>query len=86
MSETTTASDQTPREAARTLILERLGPDNVAEWCGVAKNTVFQWLSRGTDDQPVPLRQAMTIWTEARRLGIDFKIQVIAPSVPEGVA
>lgn len=79
------AGEATPKEIARDVILKRLGADRVAAWCGVPTNTVYAWLKRGSDVEPVPLLRAMTIFKEARLEGIEFDIRSIAPAFPAGV-
>lgn len=85
MSETTRAcAEATPREIARDVICQRLGVARVAGWVGVPKNTVYQWLKRGSDVEPIPLLSAMVIYDRARAEGMHFDIRSIAPAVPAG--
>lgn len=82
MSETTTASD--PRSIASHVILRQLGARRVALWLDRPVNTIYVWLKRGTDAEPFPLREAMTLFDRARAEGIYFDIRLIAPAVPAG--
>jgi hypothetical protein len=76
--------EATPRDIARDVILKQIGAARVAAWCGVPANTVYQWLKRGSDVEPIPLLSAMVIFDQARKAGIHFDIRSIAPAVPAG--
>lgn len=60
-----------PRERAKAAI-QRLGLRRVAEWCGVGGNTPYQWLSRGTDAEPIPPGYVPAIVAGARRDGFEI--------------
>lgn len=78
-------SERTPRERARHLLLTELGARRVANWCKVADLTVYKWLERGTDEEPIPLRHAPTIVARARAEGFDAPLAVLAPTLAEAV-
>lgn len=78
------ASDAaTPRARAKELILKRLGVKRVAAWCGVEEDTVYQWLSRGSDERPIPTERVAAIVTGARAEGLDAPIGVLWPAMAE---
>lgn len=77
---------ETPPEgetAARRLILRELGVKRVATWCGVAENTVHQWLSRGTPQRPIPAARVPAVLAGARAEGVDIDIAVLWPALAE---
>lgn len=65
--------------AARDLILKTLGAPLVAEWLGVRENTVYQWLSRGTDGAPFPIERSIKLAERARAEGRGFDLRVLIP-------
>jgi hypothetical protein len=74
-----------PREAAKELILKTLGVKRVAAWTSRSEDTVYQWLSRGTDDEPVPPRVVPAIVLGARREGIEVPVGVLCPAMGQAV-
>jgi hypothetical protein len=75
------APEAGPRARARTLILDVLGVRRVAGWCNVAENTVHQWLSRGTDDRPIPTAHVAAIVNGAAAEGVDAPLDVLWPAM-----
>lgn len=75
------AAARCPKDRARALILDALGAKRVAGWCGVAENTVHQWLSRGTDDAPIPSGRVPAILAGARREGVECPAEVLWPAM-----
>lgn len=75
------APKDSPRERARTLILKGLGAKRVAAWCGVGEATVYQWLSRGTDAEPVPSARLPDIIRGATAAGLEAPIEVLWPAL-----
>lgn len=72
---------ETPRDRAKTLVLRTLGVSRVASWCGVTENAVYQWLSRGTDQEPIPPRAAGKIAASARAEGVTVDLSVLWPAI-----
>lgn len=70
-----------PRDRAKTLILKALGVRRVAHWCGVEEATVYQWLSRGTDETPIPTIHVAAIVNGARAEGLDAPVGVLWPAM-----
>lgn len=81
-----TISSASPLQRARDLVLSELTVRRCAAWCGVKENTVYQWLGRGTDVEPIPVSWAMRIARAARAEGLACDIRVLVPSLPEGLA
>lgn len=69
------------RDRAKALILDQLGVKRVAVWCDVAEDTVYQWLSRGTDAEPIPPKRVADIVKGARAEGLDAPIGVLWPAM-----
>jgi hypothetical protein len=67
--------------AARELVLKRLGVKRVAAWCGVAEDTVYQWLKRGTPAEPVPASRVPAILTGAQAEGFDAPLAILWPAM-----
>lgn len=76
---TTTSSVAPNLVAARALILKTLGVSKVAAWCRVKENTVYQWLSRGTDLEPFPADRAMQVANAAKAEGCAFDLRLLIP-------
>ncbi len=74
-------SAETGPGAARELILKTLGARRVAMWCGVTPDAVYQWLSRGTNDQPIPSRYVPTILAGAKADGLTVDPSVLWPAM-----
>jgi hypothetical protein len=74
-------SSSTSRERARLLILKVLGVKRVAAWCGVGEATVYQWLGRGTEDEPIPAARVPAIVAGARADNLDAPIDVLWPAL-----
>ena len=77
------AETKSPRDLARDLIVNTLGTKRCAAWCEVERNTVNQWLARGTDDEPIPLKEAFLIARAAWAEGRSFDLKILAPLIPE---
>lgn len=77
------ATTETPKDRARLLILKELGAKRVAGWCGVAEATVYQWLGRGSDDEPVPAARVPAIIAGARAAGIEVPMSIIWPAMAQ---
>ncbi len=69
------------RGQASELILKRLGARRVAEWCGVAEATVYQWLHRGTEDEPIPANRVGAILAGAQREKLDAPLAILSPAL-----
>ena len=69
-------------KTARSLIVEQLGAERCAAWAGVNKNTVYQWLTRGTADEPIPVRKAFLILAGAHAAGEAIDVRALIPSLP----
>jgi len=69
-----------PRERAKTLILRTLGVRRIADWCGVGEAAVYQWLSRGTDEEPIPPERVLKIIEGARAESLDAPLEVLWPA------
>jgi hypothetical protein len=81
MTATECHADRASRSPARDLILNTLGAKRVAEWCGVTEAAVYQWLSRGTEDAPVPARYVSLIVRGAKREGVSFDLAQLMPGL-----
>lgn len=73
--------NDSPRERARLLVLKTYGVKRVAGWCSVAEDTVYQWLSRGTDREPVPAARVAQILAGARTAGLEAPLDVLWPAM-----
>lgn len=78
-------SQASPKAAAKALIM-RLGVKRVAGWCGVSDFAVYQWFSRATDDQPVPLRHVAAIVRGGEQAGERIDPRALWPGMPEHAA
>jgi hypothetical protein len=65
----------------RTVILKTLGVRRVGAWCGVAPETVYQWLSRGSPDQPIPPKHVPAIIAGAAAAGMPVELALLWPAV-----
>jgi hypothetical protein len=74
---------ETPRDRAKALVLKTLGVRRVAAYVGVAEDTVYQGLSRGSDKHPVPVSWVPKIVQGAKADGIDAPIGVLWPAMAE---
>lgn len=72
----------TPREAAKQLVLKDLGVKRVAFWCDVTEGAVHQWLTRATDETPIPPRRVAQIIAGAHRDRVALNLKVLAPWLP----
>lgn len=72
---------ETNRERARTLLLKTLGVARVAKWCGVEEATVYQWISRGTELEPIPTQRVAAIVKGARAENLDAPVKVLWPAM-----
>lgn len=72
---------ETPRDRAKALILKTLGVKRVACWCNVEESTVYQWLSRGTDDKPIPPDHVPAIVSGAKAEGLEAPLGVLWPAM-----
>lgn len=68
---------------AKHLILKGLGVRRVAAWCGVSEMAVYQWLQRGTDEEPIPPARVAAILSGAKAEGLDAPIGVLWPAMAE---
>lgn len=77
------ASDksETARDRAKTLLLKEFGVSQVATWCGVGEMAVYQWLSRGTDEKPIPSDFVPMIIEGARSKGLEAPLEVLWPAM-----
>lgn len=69
------------RAAAKVVILEDLGVRRVAGWCNVSEAAVYQWLSRGTDLEPIPVKRVSAIVNGARADGLAINARVLWPAM-----
>jgi hypothetical protein len=74
------------KAAARSLILRTLGVRRVADWCGKSEAAVYQWLSRGTDEEPIPPSEVPAILNGAREAGLKADLSVLWPAMAEALA
>lgn len=74
---------ETNRDRAKHLILKVLGVKRVAAWAGVAEDTVYQWLCRGTDEEPVPPTRVPAILAGAKAAGLDAPVSILWPALAE---
>lgn len=74
------AGGQGALEIARRHLLKDLGAKRVAAWCQVSVDAVYQWLSRGTDDQPIPPAYVTKIVAGARSEGIACDAALLWPA------
>jgi hypothetical protein len=68
-------------EATKALILKTLTVKKVAGWCGVDDATPYQWLSRGTEANPIPPAYVPAIVAGARAAGIAFDVGLLWPAM-----
>lgn len=69
------------RARCKHLILKVLGVKRVAGWCGVAEDTVYQWLGRGTEDKPIPTDRVAEIINGAQAAGLEAPLPVLWPAM-----
>lgn len=74
---------QTPRQRAASVIRETIGVRRVAAYCRVSEATPYQWLSRGTDEHPIPPRYVPMIVQGARGDGIAVDWEALWPGVAD---
>jgi hypothetical protein len=72
---------QTNRERARQLVLKTYGAKRVASWCSVAEDTVYQWLGRGSEQEPIPTARVAAIAAGAKREGFEAPLEVLWPAM-----
>lgn len=80
-SEPAAPAEVTNLDRAKEIILKTLGVKRVAAWCKVEEDTVYQWLSRGTDDKPVPIAHVPAIIAGAREDDLAFDHAVLWPAM-----
>lgn len=73
--------NDTPRQRAKALLLKTYGVRRVSDWTGVKDDTVYQWLSRATDDEPVPPDHVAAIIAGARAAGLPAPLDVLNPKM-----
>lgn len=83
MSLTDTETRATPIELARDLVLKTLGVRNVAAWCGLTENAVYQWFRRASDAEPIPPVHVLPVVLGAFRAGQRFDISILWPAWAE---
>lgn len=71
----------TPRDRAKALILKTLGVRRVAAWCCVGEDAVYQWLTRGTDLEPIPPARVPQILAGARAENLDAPLAILWPAM-----
>lgn len=76
------AAKESPRDRAKKLILADLGVKRVANWCHVSEAAVYQWLSRGSDAEPIPPGHVAAIVSGARDEGLEAPLAVLWPAMP----
>lgn len=77
---------ETIRERAKALLLKDFGVARVAQWCGVGEMAVYKWLSRGTDEQPIPADFVPMIIDGAKAAGMDAPLEVLWPAMARAAA
>lgn len=75
------AAGASKRDRAKSLILKELGVRRVAGWCCVAEATVYQWLKRGTEAEPIPPARVPAIVDGARADGLHAPLAVLWPAM-----
>ncbi|HZT52350.1 MAG TPA: hypothetical protein VFA22_10475 [Stellaceae bacterium] len=73
--------DRSPRETARDLLVKDLGVGAVADWCSVSEAAVYQWISRGDDETPIPPVYVPRIIAGARAAGKAVSLAVLWPAL-----
>jgi hypothetical protein len=63
----------TPKERATNAVLRTIGVKRIAAWCGVSEATPYQWLSRGTDEYPIPPKWVPIIIRNAKAEGLEVE-------------
>ena len=76
------ADVESVRQRARTVLLKTLGAKRVADWCSVSEATVYQWISRGTEDRPIPPERIADISRGAAAAGLKFDLRDLWPGMP----
>lgn len=69
------------REAASHLLLKVLGPRRVAGWCNCGEAAIYKWLSRGTDEQPIPPEHVPAIMSGAAAEGLEAPLAILWPKM-----
>ena len=82
MAETSCHASPSPKAAARDVILKTLGVKRIADWCGCSEAAVYQWISRGTDAEPIPPAKVAMITVGASAAGIAFDVRALWPAMP----
>lgn len=77
---------ETPKDRARRVLLKDLGAKRVAYWCGVSEATIYQWISRGTDERPVPPDHVGRIVEKAAEAGLSFDARALWPAMPQSTS
>jgi hypothetical protein len=80
MSSTACHPATSARERAKALILRTLGVRRIADWCDVGEAAVYQWLSRGTEQEPIPPDRVLKIIEGARAAGLDAPLEILWPA------
>lgn len=73
--------EETPRTRAKALVLKTYGVGKVAVWCRVSEAAVYQWLSRGTDQEPIPPAHVPAIITGAKADGLPAPMDTLWPAM-----
>lgn len=74
-------SEIAPRERASNALLKVIGAKRVAAWCGVDIATPYQWLSRGTEANPIPPKYVPIIIKAALAEGLPVAWDDLWPDV-----
>ena len=70
------------REGLRALLLKKLTVKRVAGWCDVSEAAIYQWISRGTPEEPIPPSHVPAIIKGAKADGLPpFDIGIIWPAM-----
>jgi hypothetical protein len=70
-----------PPADARELIQKVFGVKRVAAWCEVDAATPYQWLTRSTEDNPIPPAYVPKIVAGARAAKIEFDVGLLWPAM-----
>lgn len=68
---------------ASEIILKTLGVKRVAAWCAVSEQTPYQWLVRGTEEHPIPLKYVPAIVRGARAEGMSLSFSDLWPAASD---
>jgi hypothetical protein len=66
---------------ARAFVRKTLGVKRVADWCGVGEAAVYQWLSRRSEESPIPPRHVPAVIAGVRRAGLKVDLSQIWPEL-----